>query len=76
MIIEIKVGTDCNDYETQEMAIDGKPRLYVNALCECPEDAIIGRDLVSCKAVSSFMMEAYNAGKNGEEFSVNVTEAP
>ena len=84
MIIEIRVGTDYNENETQKMEINGKPRLYINALCECPEDAIIGCDLVSfdmnewtsisCKAVSSFMMEAYNAGKNVEEFSVHVTD--
>ena len=72
MNIEISTGTDSNDLERQSMKIDGKKRLYVGALCECPEDAIIGRDLVSCKDVSSFMREAYEAGKRGEEFNVTV----
>ena len=70
MNIEISIGKDSNDSERQRMKIDGKHRLTVAALCECPEDAIIGRDLVSCRAVSSYMREAYEAGKRGDEFNV------
>lgn len=72
MNIEITTGMDADNLEHQAMKIDGKERLFVGPLCECPEDAIIGRDLVSCKAVSSFMREAYEAGKRGEEFNVIV----
>ena len=70
MKIEIGIGKDSDDYERQSMIIDGKHRLSVGALCECPEDAIIGRDLVSCKRVYLFMREAYEAGKRGEEFTM------
>lgn len=47
---------------------------YVGPLCECPEDAIIGRDLISCGAIIGYMKQAYEAGKNGEEFVVENTE--
>lgn len=76
MKINITITEDGDNQQIQTMAIDGKKRLCVFPLCECPEDAIIGRALVSCKAVSSFMMEAYNAGKNGDEFTVEVSGIP
>lgn len=47
---------------------------YVGPLCECPEDAIIGRDLISCNTIISYMKKAYNAGKNGEEFVIENKE--
>lgn len=46
----------------------GSERVY--SLCESPEDAIIGRSLISCKRIISWMRKAYEAGKNGEEFEV------
>ena len=42
----------------------------VYPLCECPEDAIIGRGLISCSRIIDLMKLAYQAGKNGEEFIV------
>jgi hypothetical protein len=54
----------------QVMEIDGRESLHVCGLCDCPEDAIIGRDLVDCQQVADFMELAYNAGKQGEEFSI------
>lgn len=48
----------------------GKQIAYesVYPLCECPEDAIIGRGLISCSRIIDLMKLAYQAGKNGEEF--------
>lgn len=46
----------------------------VYPLCECPEDATIERDLIGCKDIIKYMRIAYEAGKNGEEFIVNITE--
>ena len=46
--------------------------LNVQALCDCPEDATIERDLVSCTDVARYMSHAYEAGKDGEEFSVEI----
>jgi hypothetical protein len=73
--MKIVISVSDSDYGTrEEMDVNGKDRLYVNPLCECPEDAIIGRSLVSCQKVASFMKEAYEAGKRGEEFSITVTQ--
>lgn len=47
---------------------------YVSPLCECPEDAIIGRSLVSCATIIDYMRKAYEAGKNGEDFKVENEE--
>jgi len=70
MKIIIRHSTDSEDLGREEMEIDGKEVLFVRALCECPEDATIERDLVSCSQVAGFMRIAYEAGKKGEEFEV------
>lgn len=49
-------------------------REYVRPLCECPEDAIIGRDLISCGTIINYMKMAYEAGKNGEELIIENEE--
>lgn len=55
----------------ENLIIDGKVRQYVGSLSECPEDAIIGRALVSCSDIAAFMREAYEAGKRGEAFTLD-----
>ena len=72
MDIEISSTTDSDCFDMQTMRINGKERLSVKALCDFPEDAIIGRDLVSCKDVLAFMREAYEAGALGEEFNITI----
>jgi hypothetical protein len=60
-----------NDYLAhQSMSINEEEVLSVHPLSECPEDAIIGRDLVDCNQVLSLMSKAYLAGKEGEKFTV------
>jgi len=75
MNIKIKTGADSEGLKRETMFIDGKERLHVQALCDCPEDAIIGRNLVSCSQVSRYMREAYEAGKAGQEFNVTFSVA-
>ena len=59
------------DYMIREqLTINGKVRQYVGT--GEPEDAIIGRDLVSCQDIVSFMQESYNAALKGEPFDVEV----
>lgn len=76
MDIEIKHWTDSdyqgNDGET--MSINGKHRLSVLSLCEYPEDAIIGRDLIDCCQISRLMAEAHDAGVKGEKLNINIIE--
>lgn len=74
MKIIIKSFTDPDYLIHEKMEIDGKEALSVGPLCECPEDAIIGRDLISCNDVADYMQKAYDAGKNGEEFSIEEAE--
>lgn len=76
MNIEIKHWTDTNycGGDTETMEINNKHRLSVSSLSECPEDAIIGRNLVDCCQVSKFMAEAFEAGKNGETLNLKITE--
>lgn len=70
MKIKVIEGANNGQATWQRMLINGEEVLSVYPLYECPEDAIIGRDLVSCDEVVNFMRRAYEAGKNGEEFSV------
>jgi hypothetical protein len=70
MNIILKEGYDENESKREAMIIDGKEKLFVQALCECPEDCTIERDLVSCSQVIRFMEMAWQAGVDGESFSV------
>lgn len=74
MNIVLRSWKDFDYLMHQEMEIDGKNSLSVHPLSECPEDAIIGRDLVSCDDVINYMRRAYEAGKRGEEFNVKTVE--
>ena len=63
------------DYIADEMSVEDKDgnnigNEYVGPLCECPEDAIIGRDLISCGDIIKYMKKAYEAGVNGEELII------
>ncbi len=69
IVIKTRVGRD--ELQRQRMDIDGVQRLHVGPLCECPEDAIIERDLVSCDDVVKYMVEAHAAGLRGEEMVVH-----
>lgn len=63
------------DGEVREyLIIDGKRKVRVGSLCECPEDATIGRDLVSCCDISGYMEVAVNAAKRGEEVTFEYVE--
>lgn len=75
MKVEIYYEIDeYDDTESQDMYVayedDKKISLSVYPLCERPEDAIIGRSLISCDKIFSLMKIAYEAGKNGEDLIV------
>ena len=46
---------------------------YVGPLYECPEDAIIGRDLYAPSAYLNAIKAAYEAGQNGTPLEI-ITE--
>jgi len=64
--------TDDDWEERQQMHIDGKFVMSVGG--GEPEDMRIGRDLVPCQEIASFMKKAFDAAKNGEEFTLEVKE--
>lgn len=74
MKIEIKSWEDSDYLTHQHMYIDDDLMHGVHPLSECPEDAIVGRDLTSCGEIVELMRLAYEAGKNGEEFSIENIE--
>lgn len=70
MNVKIKKSENYDGNTCEEMFINGKSVCYVSPLCECPEDAIIGRSLISCCEIFKYMKLAYEAGKNGEELEL------
>lgn len=56
----------------EAMTIDNKKEIHVFPLCESPEDAIIGRCLISCSEIAEYMKLAFEAGKRGEEFEIEL----
>ncbi len=76
MDIEIKCWKDPSSCggDAETMRINSQARLSVSSLSECPEDAIIGRDLVDCRQISRFMAEAHKAGANSETLNIKITE--
>lgn len=55
-----------------ELLVNEKPEIRVGYIC--PEDATFNRDLSFVYSIPALMKMAYEAGKNGEEFSVESKE--
>lgn len=76
MKVIITYGTDNYldlSHEEMEVLNDNGEKIAqrsVYPLCECPEDAILERDLVGCFDIFKFMQLAYEAGKNGESLEL------
>ena len=76
MRVKIVTTEDRDDNTRQRLEINGKKVLSVNPLCECPEDAIIGRDLVDCDTIADLMQQAFKAGADGGEFVLEAVTVP
>lgn len=64
-------GWEDSDYcYHEEMYVDGKHKFGVHPLYRCPEDAVIGRDLIGISEWMQFAMELVEATKAGEDVSV------
>lgn len=70
MKIDIYTWEDDEGYKRQALYIDEVDRKYVGPLCECPEDAIIGRDLIDCEDLLIYFKAGYETAKKGETFEV------
>ena len=69
--MKIKIIIGENDLgERHIMQVNGKETYRIQGLCECPEDAIIGRDLIDAFDLLNAIKLGYAAGKNGEELEI------
>lgn len=73
MKIELIEETDREDYVRHELRINEKYYHSIGALCECPEDAIIGRSLVDGNDLIAAIKLGYDAAKNGEILDISIT---
>jgi hypothetical protein len=55
VIVKVKSWLDSDYCMHDTLEVDGKQIFGVHPLCECPEDAIIGRDLISSSDIASFL---------------------
>lgn len=70
MKIDIYTWEDDEGYKRQAMYFDGEYIESVRPLCDCPEDAIIGRDLLDCKDLLSYFQKGYETAQKGESLEV------
>ena len=62
---------DYGERENYEIIVDGVDRVYVGT--PEPEDATLSRDLSFAYRIVPLMREAWEAGKRGEDFTVEKT---
>ena len=75
MYVELRVST--SDWGTRHsLWVDGEHLHSIGALSECPEDAIIGRDLIDGHNLIAAIRLGYEAGKRGDQLIVSETAAP
>lgn len=74
MKVTVITSEDRDGLRHQRLVINGENKLRVSPLSECPEDAIIGRDLVSCDDIIKYMKIAYEAAKRGENIEFEDVE--
>ena len=55
VIVTVRSWEDSDFCTRDKLFVDGKLQFSVSPLCECPEDAIIGRDLISSDDIASFL---------------------
>jgi len=68
----LTVVTQRNDYGTKQVLyIDNDEQLGVYDLSECPEDAIIGRDLVDCGDIAKYIKMGAMFAREGFELVIN-----
>jgi hypothetical protein len=70
MKIVLTSGLNGDGLTYHELEVDGQGVVSIYPLCDCPEDAIIGRILVSGDDIISLMRSAYEEGLAGGEFEV------
>jgi hypothetical protein len=70
MKLLIKVSEDDNGFATHKICVDGLCLDTICSLVECPEDAIIGRSLLSGEDIEKYIWLGYEVGKRGDTIEV------
>lgn len=75
-VVEVVVRSWTKSYDDAErdtLSVNGKVIFRVAPLCECPEDAIIGRDLISSGEIASFL-ESFLVENQGKKVKFTYVE--
>lgn len=70
MKITITRTQDSDNGERQKIKIEGGRQWSIFPLCDCPEDAIVGRGLVDADDLVSAIKAGFDAAKNGETLDI------
>lgn len=70
MKLELFIESNDEGYESHTLYANGNEVYSAYPMWECPEDATVERDLHSGHDIINLMEKAYEAGKNGEEFTI------
>ena len=62
-----------NGHSAHEVLIDEKHKWSIHSLSECPEDAIIGRDLIDGNDLIAAIKLGYEAAKRGDTLDITKT---
>lgn len=67
IVIRVEEDNDDDCFTRQTLFANDEEIANVNDLQDCPEDAIIGRDLVDCNDIQEWIRYGYDAAKRGDE---------
>ena len=67
IVIRVEEDNDDDCFTSQTLFENDVEIANVSDLCDCPEDAIIGRDLVDCNDIQEWIKYGYDAAKRGDE---------
>lgn len=74
MKVVVKVSKRDDFGDSHVVEIDGASSFRIHPLCECPEDAVIGRDLIDGHDIAAAIRLGYEAGKRGETLDISEEE--
>lgn len=73
--IKINAGVNKQDSWREWYRLSVNNRLVIHFYdSDSPEDNNLGRNFSGIKSIPDLLQQAYNAGKNGEEFSIEEIE--
>lgn len=74
MKIRIEEWIDENEFQNEILFINGKTEKEFRPLINTPELAVLEKELISAAEIAYLMEKAYNAGRNGEDFTIEFVD--